>query len=126
MCALGTGVQTCARPIYAAKRTRLIVGNAAHDVYQTVPDDASGADRHLSGKQNRRKTTLKNSRRGGLAERAYDHLTQLLVTGTVRDKQWFPTDVLATKLDTRRQRTEERREGKEGVRQSRTRWSTNK
>src|SRR3546814_15635940 len=63
----------------AAKRTRLIVGNAAHDVYQTVPDDASGADRHLSGKQNRRKTTLKNSRRGGLAERAYDHLKQLQI-----------------------------------------------
>lgn len=47
--------------------------------------------------------SLKNARRGGLSERAYEHLKEMLVTGTVTDEQWFPIDEIATQLGTSRQ-----------------------
>ena len=48
-------------------------------------------------------TTLKHARRGGLSERAYDHLKEMLVTGAVTDEQWFPIDEIAQQLDMSRQ-----------------------
>jgi len=84
------------------KRVRVRVGNPFQDVYLTRPDDAVGLGRDAAG-LHRGKMTLKNSRRGGLAERAYDHLKQMLVTGIVTDQQWFPIDEIAAELDTSRQ-----------------------
>lgn len=44
-----------------------------------------------------------NSRRGGLAERAYDHIKKMLVTGEVTRSDWFPIDAIAATLKTSRQ-----------------------
>jgi DNA-binding GntR family transcriptional regulator len=44
-----------------------------------------------------------NSRRGGLAERAYDHIKKMLVTGEVTRRDWFPIDEIAATLNTSRQ-----------------------
>jgi DNA-binding GntR family transcriptional regulator len=46
---------------------------------------------------------LMNSRRGGLAERAYDHIKKMLVTGEVTRRDWFPIDAIAATLKTSRQ-----------------------
>jgi DNA-binding GntR family transcriptional regulator len=46
---------------------------------------------------------LMNSRRGGLAERAYDHIKKMLVTGEVTRRDWFPIDAIAATLQTSRQ-----------------------
>jgi len=46
---------------------------------------------------------LTSSRRGGLAERAYDHIKRMLVTGEVTRRDWFPIDEIATTLKTSRQ-----------------------
>ena len=44
-----------------------------------------------------------NSRRGGLAERAYDHIKRMLITGEVTRRDWFPIDKIAGTLKTSRQ-----------------------
>jgi len=44
-----------------------------------------------------------NSRRGGLAERAYDHIKRMLVTGEVTRQNWFPIDEIAATLKSSRQ-----------------------
>jgi DNA-binding GntR family transcriptional regulator len=46
---------------------------------------------------------LINSRRGGLAERAYEHIKRMLVTGEVTRSDWFAIDAIAAKLKTSRQ-----------------------
>jgi DNA-binding GntR family transcriptional regulator len=46
---------------------------------------------------------LMYSRRGGLAERAYDHIKKMLVTGEVTRRDWFPIDAIAATLQTSRQ-----------------------
>jgi DNA-binding GntR family transcriptional regulator len=46
---------------------------------------------------------LLSSRRGGLAERAYDHIKKMLVTGEVTRRDWFPIDEIAATLKTSRQ-----------------------
>jgi DNA-binding GntR family transcriptional regulator len=43
------------------------------------------------------------SRRGGLAERAYDHIKRMLITGEVTRRDWFPIDKIAGTLKTSRQ-----------------------
>lgn len=62
-----------------------------------------GADGYQAIARERGKTALKNSQRGGLAERAYNHLKTMLVTGAVTDQQWFPIDDIASTLDMSRQ-----------------------
>ena len=47
--------------------------------------------------------TSKGTRRGGLAERAYDHIKQLLVSGEITSQQWFMVDEIAEGLGTSRQ-----------------------
>jgi DNA-binding GntR family transcriptional regulator len=47
--------------------------------------------------------TLMNSRRGGLAERAYDHIKRMLVTGEITSRNWFAIDEIAATLQTSRQ-----------------------
>lgn len=86
-----------------ARRSRAGVGNAPQAVYLTGPDLFPGADGRLTTSQDRGNNALKNSRRGGLSERAYDHLKEMLVTGTVTDQQWFPIDDIAAQLDMSRQ-----------------------
>ncbi len=46
---------------------------------------------------------MKNVRRGGLAERAYDHVKQMLVAGEMPENDWFPIDEIAKTLGTSRQ-----------------------
>jgi DNA-binding GntR family transcriptional regulator len=43
------------------------------------------------------------SRRGGLAERAYEHIKRMLVTGEVTRRDWFPIENIAATLKTSRQ-----------------------
>lgn len=85
------------------RRNRPGVGNGSQDVYLTGPDPFPGAEGRLTAGQDRGNTALKNSRRGGLTERAYEHLKEMLVTGTVTDQQWFPIDDIAAELDMSRQ-----------------------
>jgi DNA-binding GntR family transcriptional regulator len=46
---------------------------------------------------------LTSSRRGGLAERAYEHIKRMLVTGEVTRSEWFAIDSIAARLKTSRQ-----------------------
>lgn len=46
---------------------------------------------------------MKNARRGGLAERAYDYVKQMLVAGEMPENDWFPIDEIAKALGTSRQ-----------------------
>lgn len=41
--------------------------------------------------------------RGGLTERAYDHLKSLLITGALKSEEWFQIDEIAEELGTSRQ-----------------------
>jgi DNA-binding GntR family transcriptional regulator len=49
------------------------------------------------------KTNLNSSRRGGLTERVYDHIKQMLVSGSVDRNDWFPIDQIAADLKMSRQ-----------------------
>src|SRR5262245_57451401 len=45
----------------------------------------------------------KNSRRGGLSERAYEHVKEMLVTGRANSSEWFPIEDIASRLEMSRQ-----------------------
>lgn len=45
----------------------------------------------------------KSTRRGGLAERAYEHVKDMLVTGRARTDEWFPIEEIASRMDMSRQ-----------------------
>ncbi|AYJ85161.1 GntR family transcriptional regulator (plasmid) [Sphingomonas paeninsulae] len=85
------------------RRKRAGVGKTSQTVYRTPLDQHPGAGEPVSTGRDRRSAALKNSRRGGLSERAYDHLKEMLVTGTVTDREWFQIDDIATQLDMSRQ-----------------------
>src|SRR3546814_5052283 len=80
------------------KRRLPRIGKSSQDVYLTRLGGPAGSDQDLAS-HHRGKIALRNSRRGGLAERAYDHLKQMLVTGAVTDQQWFPIDDIAAQLE---------------------------
>lgn len=45
----------------------------------------------------------KNNRRGGLAERAYEYLKDMLITGRTNSDEWFPIEEIASQMDMSRQ-----------------------